>query len=271
MKTVVENPSHTETVSLPTYFTPPPANLVIPQPPAGWETSNAADYRGVKPKQLELRTLVAAVSELAKFSDYEATLGKTAPPYAQVLPLFDAASKWSMMRSAAAAWDTYCAVQEGIIWTQVRDHMARIKPAMALALRSDSSIAGKYVNFVTLLGARTTIARKGASTRRANKISELKGELPTHGVVGKQRKRAADKAAVAKATEILESAAHAVTSTPKADAPAAASPQPVVPPASQLVAPSAQPAVNAAPLNGASVNGANGANGSNGSNGAAHA
>ena len=55
----------------------------------------------------------------------------------------------------------------------------------------------KLPALVTLLGARTAIAMKGAATRQRNKEAKAKGEPQVHGKVAKTRKRAQEKAALA--------------------------------------------------------------------------
>jgi hypothetical protein len=179
------------------YLDLPPADANIPAPPSSFVPGNSADYRAVLPRDAELRALPKAVSDLKNFTNYTQVLGETAPPYAQVLQALTVANAWSSMRTESAAWDAFCAAQEGISWTTLRTQMERLQPSFDLAASGTSNVGTLFPNLATLLGAKKVIARKGASTRKMNKEAEAKGEPQVHGSVGKKRKRAAEKAAYA--------------------------------------------------------------------------
>jgi hypothetical protein len=172
------------------------------------------------------------VSDLQRCTTFSQIFGATGLPYTQVLQAFEVSNAWSTMRNQTDAWDAYCQTQEGICWGVLRVIMETLKPAFDVATAGNPAIATTLPSFATLFNAKNVIAQKAASTRRLNKAAIAKGEAPTHGVVGKQRQRAAAKAALA-AAKASGSAAVAAT-------PAATSALPVAAPAqAAAVAPGA--------------------------------
>jgi hypothetical protein len=241
----------------------PPADANIPSPPSGFVPGNSADYRPVLPRDAELRALPIAVNDMKKFTNYTQVLGDTAPPYEQVLQAITVANAWSSMRTESAAWDAFCASQEGISWTTLRAQMDRLQPSFDLAANGTSNVRTLFPGLSTLLGARKVIARKGASTRKMNKEAEAKGEPQVHGAVGKKRKRAAEKAAYAAAVG-AGTAAPAGAATGSAGAASAAptgsAGQPVTTTAAPVAtATPAQPVATATPVGSAASAGTNGA------------
>ena len=190
----------------------PPANAHFPVPPQNSVARPGEDYRGTQPKKAELATLAAAIDDLNRFaSQYTQVLGATAPPLEHVLQLFQAGSQWSASRIATASWDVYARGQEGLAWGGIRAVMDTLRPAFDLAVKGNRSLATMLPGLTSLLTAQKVIARKGASTRRANKADEAEGKLPTHGKVGKARKTAAAKAALAATTQSAAGAAAVAT------------------------------------------------------------
>jgi hypothetical protein len=193
----------------------PPPSANIPAVPSNFIPKSGTTYRGISPLKAELVALPLAVNDLAKFTRYAQVFGGTAPPYAEVLQCFEVTNQWSSMRTSSSAWDAYCESQEGICWTTMRATIDRLRPAFLLAATTDPSLATQLPGLYTLLDVKKGIAQKGAATKRANKKAIAEGKAPVHGKVGKQRKKAADKA-------ILASVAPATTSA----APTAAAPAP---------------------------------------------
>jgi hypothetical protein len=137
-----------------------------------------------------------AAVELTTFANYEATLGKFAPPRDEVAQALDSATKWTHLRLATQAWAQYCSNEEGVGWTAAHADLATLKPAFLAALRIDPSLATKYPKLAVLLGAKKASARKAATTTHLNRKAVAAGEQPYHGAVGKKRQRAAEKAAL---------------------------------------------------------------------------
>jgi hypothetical protein len=181
------------------FLTPPPSSANIPSPPGSFKVSDVTIYNGVQPRVAETTALPGAVSDLRQFTDYAQTLGATVPMHDDVVQSFHIASLWSEMRTRSSAWDAYCRLQEGIAWTMIRAQMERLLPAFALAVRGNPAIAVRYPNLATLLYAKKAIAQKAAATRAANRKEIADGKAPTHGKVGRKRRRAAANAALAAA------------------------------------------------------------------------
>ena len=78
--------------------------------------------------------------------------------------------------------------------------MERLELAFTLAAGGEQAVATLFPSLATLLGAKKAIAQKGASTKRMNKQAIAEGREPTHGKVGRKRRKAAEKAAYAGAT-----------------------------------------------------------------------
>ena len=255
--------------SLATFLTPPPAGASIPPVPSSFVPENGTNFRGVAPKKAELIALPLAVADLQKFTNYASVVGSTAPPYEEILATFGVTNQWSSMRTAASAWDIYSQVQEGICWTAMRPSMESLKSAFELAVSRDPSLLTRFAGLSSLLGAKASIAKRAAATKRLNKKAVAEGKAPTHGAVGKRRLKATNKAIVASASEKQTPAP--VTTAPVVAAPVVAAPATVAPvdSASAPVAVSAAPVVSssngAATLPAAPVNGATTA-----TNGAGH-
>ena len=225
------------------FVSAPPASANIPGTPAGFVFPKGTSYRAVLPKKVEVVVLADAVMELRSFVDFAGTLGKTVPSQAEVVASFDAASRWSVMRDTSDAWDKYSMVQEGIAWTGVRAIMARLKPAFELAAAGDPAIATTYPKLAALLDAKKSIAKRGATTRAANKAAIAKGEPASHGAAGKKRRAAADKAIVAAAAS-----PHAAPVTQTTTEPAPKEqPAPVVASAAPGAVANSAPVANGAP------------------------
>jgi hypothetical protein len=182
------------------FLQPPPVDAKIPLVPQGSVAPGGANYRTLLPKATELAALAGAVSDLRRFaSSFEQVFGLTGLPYAQVLQAFDVGNQWSTMRKASAAWDAFAQTQEGIAWGTIRAMMEQLGPIFEITAARDPSLAVTYPSLTSLLRAKKQIAQKGAVARRLNAAAIARGELPTHGVVGKKRQKAADKVIVAKA------------------------------------------------------------------------
>jgi hypothetical protein len=208
------------------FLTAPPSSANIPSPPKGFVAPVGAIFRGILPQQTELAVLQAAVEELRAFTDYSQVMGGTAPPATQVAQALDIGGQWTSMRNASDDWDGFCRSQEGVAWTTIRAMQDRLRPAWDLAVAGDPTLAARFPNLAALLGAKRATAKQGVATKALNKQAIAKGEPPTHGAVGKRRKRAAEKLAA----QTLAAAAPPAQAAPVAQpAPVASAPAPVAP------------------------------------------
>jgi hypothetical protein len=233
---------------------PPPANAVVPVPPA-YSPPTPGEFKTVLPRQRELTALATAISDVTKFADFDTVMGSTAPSRAEVLQALTTGSKWTTQRQATQAWLRYAGLEEGLSWEVIRTQQDSLRPAFALAAKRNPALAEKYTGLAKLLAAPKTAAQQGAATRKANKQATAEGKPATHGKVGKQNEKKAQKEALA--------AQRAAGTGASAASPVAAQAAQVPP-----VNGSASSAVATPPPTGAPVNGAAQVAGS--TNGAGH-
>ncbi len=224
------------------FIKPPPS---IPSVPDGNQNKNGRDYVADLPKKLEMAAMPDVIDELGRFTDYTAVFGKTAPPLEYVIQTATAAGEWTAMRLKTVLWDAYARSQEGAAWTDFRDIMDMLRPALALAVKSDATIARQFPAMVRLFGARSVIAQRGVTTRALNKAAKADGSPPVRGPVAKKLRRAKSAAAT------LAAAGHPVVlpaapATPPVEAATGAT----SPPAAVASGAAAAPATGAAVANG---------------------
>jgi hypothetical protein len=212
----------------------PPSLATIPTVPQGWVARPNEDYRGIQPRKAELSTIENAIADLEKFTDYTQVLGATAPPLAHVILLLQVGAAWSAMRTSTGAWDVYSQAQEGLSWGAIRDVVSTLRPSFDLAVKINASLATRLPSLLAWLDVQKVIARKGASTRKANVSEKASGNPETHGKVGKARQRAAAKAALA--AQSAASTNQTETPVAVAEPPQAAAPPPPAAPASKPTA-----------------------------------
>ena len=211
---------------------PPPANANIPATPSGFTPATPGEFRGVVPRQAELAAMPQALTDMSKFSNFDplfSGVGLTQTGVSQCLLM---GSLWSTMRIATTEWDQYCVLQEGYAWRAIRATLLRLEQAFMLAAQANPQLVALYPGLSSLLGAKKVAAQKGASTRRLNKTAVANGEPANHGAVGKQRRRKAEKAALAKGAP----------ATPVATAPVAAPVVQAAPVVAVVAPPDAVPA-----------------------------
>jgi hypothetical protein len=180
--------------ALPYLKAPPP--ITLPAVPSGVVTVPPAQLRAQLPRKQELALMPDVQTELARFTDFDAVFGKTAPSQAVVEQTLSGAFQWSTLRIQLAAWLKYAASQEVASWVSARGILGRLAPAFALAVKTDSTIGVGHPSLGNLFGVRSLIAKQGVASRAANKKQEAAG-LPTYkGAAGKKRKKADEKAAL---------------------------------------------------------------------------
>jgi hypothetical protein len=168
-------------------------------PPKGFIPTTGADFRGVLPRSLEIAVMADAVTEIQRFTDFSQVFGKTVPSQATVAQVLMAAEQWSTMRNAAANWDVYCRTQEGLSWQAARAVLGSMKASFSLAANVDDTLATENPSLVALFGAKATIAKRGAVTRKANREAKLAGKEPTQGKALKKAAKVAKLVAEANA------------------------------------------------------------------------
>jgi hypothetical protein len=156
----------------------PPPTANIPAPPQGFVPTHGSDYRGLLPKKTELAVLPDAIDELNQFTDFAQVFGKTIPTLVVVLATLEAAQQWSSMRAKTSEWDLFCRTQEGLAWKNARALFSTLRPAFNLASGVDSAVSTQNPSLTRLLAAATTIAQRGAATRKAKRKLAAEGKAP---------------------------------------------------------------------------------------------
>jgi hypothetical protein len=192
-----------------------PPVLQIPSPPQGFVPTPGADYRGLLPRRSQMVAMPEVLNEMSNFPDWVAIFGATAPSLAEVKQTVGGAGSWTLLRKQLTAYDHYCRTEEGRAWMAAQPILGRLTPAFALAVAGNAAIATKYPGFASLLSARKGIAKKGVSTKKANKKLEAEGKAPTKGGVGKKRVKQEEKALLTAAQQQQQQA-----TPPQAPAPA---------------------------------------------------
>jgi hypothetical protein len=178
------------------FVSPPPANANIPLPPKEYAPTTPGRFKNVVPRIAELSALPQALVDVRNFADYAQVFGEAAPSLAEVTEGVSLGSQWSTMRVTTQKWGRYCVLQEGLAWLTLRLLLARLGPVFTIAVQANPKLASRFPGLTALLGAKKSIAQKGASTKRLNKQAKAEGKPEIHGVVGKKRQRQAAKAAL---------------------------------------------------------------------------
>jgi hypothetical protein len=173
---------------------------------------------------VEIAVMADAVSELARFTNFSQTFGRTVPSQSAVTQVLTAAEQWSTMRNAASNWDVYCRTQEGLSWLAARTLLTSIKASFRLAAHVDDTLATENPSLVALFDASKTIALRGAATRKANRDAKFAGKEPTQGKALKKAAKLAKLVAEANAK-----AAADTTSSPASPAASTGSSNGIVP------------------------------------------
>ena len=206
------------------FVAPPPPDVSIPT--VEYAAATPGEFRNVMPRASELTALAQAIKDLAAFKSYTLTFGSAAPDYEEVVQAFTVGAKWTSMRALSSSWDGYCLVQQGLAWRAIRMLMSQLVPIFAIAAATNPKLLTQYPGLASLLGAKKTIAQRGASTKKANKTAKAEGKPETHGVIGKQNQRRLEKAAAA---QLAATAAPVATSQPVVVTTAAPAPAPATP------------------------------------------
>jgi hypothetical protein len=227
MTTHTQKHTHvSDSASTPVTQVQPPPTVKVPSPPDNYDPNASASYVAAQPKKAELATISSAVEELGKFADYAQVFGKTAPPVAHLVQTLQAAAGWSALLVASTLWVGYVRAGSAAAWQDARGLIEGLKAPFNLAVAQDPALASAFPALTRLLGVAKAISLKGASTRKANAKDVAEGKLPTHGKVGKKRKKEAAVASPAAApiatrpTTPAAVPAAPVTATPAPAAPA---------------------------------------------------
>jgi hypothetical protein len=144
----------------------PPDPSTVPTPPQGFVQPNRSDFRGVRPKKMELAAVPDAVLELQGFADYGAVLGQTAPPLDQVVAALTLAYQWTRVSGPTTAWAAYVRAMDEVTWKSAFALVDALKPSFALASQRDPTLAARYPALARFLSAAKVIAQKANATKK---------------------------------------------------------------------------------------------------------
>ena len=178
-----------------------PPDVVLPSPPAGYVPVTGADLRGYRPLQSELATVGDAVAEIQSVPSWTDIFGITAPPPGEIAPRLQVASDWTALLAASNAWTAYVKSQEGMAWKDALLSMESLKAPFQLASTASPALLKQYPALARLLGAKTVVAKRGATTRAtAAKTTAANNASAVAAAATAAQIKAATDAAVAAAT-----------------------------------------------------------------------
>jgi len=151
--------------SLVTSDADPAPDVVIPTVPATFREPNLRVFKGFYPNQSELASMAGAVSDLARFVDYNALLGTAIGPAQTLANSITEGIKWRTLRDATETWDTYVRVEDALAWKAAMTLIDDVKPIFLFAAQKNASIATTYPALAKLFGAEKEAAKQGAATK----------------------------------------------------------------------------------------------------------
>ena len=151
---------------------PPPVTL--PSVPIGFVPVNPADLRGFRVLASQVAAVPDALAELQDFSNYTSLFGITAPDAVQLTERVTVAYEWTVQTSQTAAWYRYSQSQQGTAWKDALILLEALKPPFDLAATANPGLLSQYPAIARLLGAKTIVAKRAASSRARNKAAKAK-------------------------------------------------------------------------------------------------
>jgi hypothetical protein len=178
-----------------------PPDVAVPTPPSGYMPVSAVDLRGFRPLQSELATVGDAVAEIQGIPNWGLLFGITAPPASEIAPRLQVASDWTSLLAVSSAWYVYVKSQEGMAWKDALLSMESLKAPFQLASTASPALLKQYPALARLLGAKTVVAKRGATTRAtAAKTTAANNASAVAAAATAAQIKAATDAAVAAAT-----------------------------------------------------------------------
>ncbi len=145
---------------------PPTVASSAPDTPANYEKLNADQVRVLRKSTLvQGANMGVMAAELAASTTYEDDFGKKAP---KIAPNLKIAAAWTTESERARQWADYCDDMSLLAKNQVLSDQKTFKQDYSTALHHDSSIALRYPATHTFMTARSSMAQRGAATRKKN-------------------------------------------------------------------------------------------------------
>ena len=149
-----------------------PPQVTIPAVPAGFVPANPADLRGFRALASQVAAIPGAIAELQGFANYTTVFGITAPDVTQLTQRLSVGSEWTTLLSQTAAWYNYTKSQQGTAWKDAMLLLDTLKSPFDLASTANPALLSQYPAIARLLGAKTVVAKRAASSRARNKKAE---------------------------------------------------------------------------------------------------
>jgi hypothetical protein len=143
-----------------------PPDVSIPPVPGGFEKSSMRPYHGSYPRTAELAAMPMVLADLSNFTDYATVLGSAAPDPTTLMSDLTVGLAWRSTRNASEAWTEYVKVADAMAWQAVTPALDALKPAFALALAKDPTLASKYRGLAALFSARKATAQAAVTTKQ---------------------------------------------------------------------------------------------------------
>jgi hypothetical protein len=106
------------------------------------------------------------LADLSNFTDYATVLGSAAPDPTTLMSDLTVGLAWRSTRNASEAWTEYVKVADAMAWQAVTPALDALKPAFALALAKDPTLASKYRGLAALFSARKATAQAAVTTKQ---------------------------------------------------------------------------------------------------------
>jgi len=161
-----------------------PPQAVIPPVPAGFVPVNPLDLRGFRMMASQVAAVPDAITELQSFANYVGVFGITAPDPAQLTQRVNVAYQWTMLLSQTAAWYKYAKSQQGMAWKDAILLLDALKPPFDLAATANPAMLSQYPSIARLLGSKSAVAKRAASTRKKNKAAAQAAPAPAQQAAG---------------------------------------------------------------------------------------
>jgi hypothetical protein len=139
----------------------PPPSPGAPSVPQDTVRPTAKSRLAIPRAQIAIGKQVQAELEKATAAD----LGPFTPDLPQLASAIGLASAWSGERIKAADWTAFAREQEVTSWDPAMAGLAKLKPALEVALARDPSIAERLPALTKFFGLRKQSAAKGSRTR----------------------------------------------------------------------------------------------------------
>jgi hypothetical protein len=151
---------------------PPPVTL--PSVPNGFVPVSGADTLGFRVLASQAAAVPDAIAELQNFASYNTVFGITAPDVGQLTQRLAVAFQWTTLVAQTAAWQKYAKSQYLMGWKDALLLVDSLKAPFDLAATANPAMLSQYPGIARLLGAKSIVAKRAATTRAKDKAAAAK-------------------------------------------------------------------------------------------------